>query len=45
MVKRLVLAAMLAILTVSLMGCQTMAGLGGDIQWSAQSTSDLLEGN
>ena len=45
MLKKMILVILLAILTISLIGCQTVSGLGGDIQWTAQSTSDLLEGN
>jgi predicted small secreted protein len=45
MLKKFLLIVLLAILSVSLIGCQTMSGLGGDIQWTAQTTSDLLEGN
>lgn len=45
MLKKLLLITLLAILTVSLIGCQTVSGFGGDIQWTAQTTSDLLEGN
>jgi predicted small secreted protein len=45
MLKRFLLIMLLAILSVSLIGCQTVSGMGGDIQWTAQATSDLLEGN
>jgi predicted small secreted protein len=45
MLKNLLLVLLLAVLSVSLMSCQTVSGLGGDIQWTAQATSDLLEGN
>ena len=45
MLKKLVLIMLLAVLSVSLISCQTVSGLGGDIKWTADSTSDLLEGN
>jgi len=45
MLKKFLLIMLLAILSVSLIGCQTVSGMGGDIQWTAQATSDLLEGN
>jgi predicted small secreted protein len=45
MFKKLLLVLLLAVLSVSLIGCQTVSGFGGDIQWTAQATSDLLEGN
>jgi predicted small secreted protein len=45
MLKKFLLIMLLAILIVSLTGCQTVSGLGGDIQWTAQATSDLIEGN
>jgi predicted small secreted protein len=45
MLKKFLLIILLVILGVSLTGCQTVSGFGGDIQWTAQATSDLLEGN
>ncbi len=45
MLKKLLLVLLLAVLTVSLISCQTVSGIGGDIQWTAQATSDLIEGN
>jgi len=45
MVKKIVLAALLAILAVCLLGCQTVQGFGGDIQWTAEQTATLMEGN
>jgi len=45
MLKKILLIMLLAILSFSLTGCQTVSGVGGDIQWTAQATSDLLEGN
>jgi predicted small secreted protein len=44
MLKKLLLIALLAVLTVSLIGCQTVAGFGEDIKWTADATADLMEG-
>jgi len=43
MLKRVVLAAVLFALCFTLIGCQTISGLGGDIKWTADSTAELLE--
>jgi predicted small secreted protein len=43
MIKRVLLAAVLFVLCFTLIGCQTIAGLGGDIKWTAESTAELLE--
>jgi predicted small secreted protein len=45
MIKKLLLVLLLVVLSASLMSCQTVSGLGGDIKWTADATSDLLEGN
>jgi len=42
--KKVILFIALVILTFSLVSCQTIEGVGGDIQWSAQRTSEILEG-
>lgn len=44
MIKKLVLLFILVVLSVSLIGCQTVQGLGGDIQWTGEQTAALLEG-
>jgi predicted small secreted protein len=44
MLKKLLLIALLVVLSVSLIGCQTVAGAGGDIKWTADATADLIEG-
>ena len=44
MTKKLLLLAALLILLFSLAGCQTIAGLGEDITWTADATADVLEG-
>ncbi len=45
MIKKLILVALLAVFSLSLIGCQTVSGLGGDIQWTAEKTADMIEGN
>lgn len=44
MVRKMFLMVVLAVLIFSLAGCQTIAGLGEDITWTAEATADLLEG-
>ena len=45
MVKKVVLLVALIVLSLSLIGCQTVAGVGGDIKWSAEAAADILEGD
>ena len=44
MVKKILLLIILIGLLFASVGCQTVAGLGNDIEWTAQATADLLEG-
>lgn len=44
MVKKTLLVIALAVLCLLLIGCQTVAGIGGDIKWSAEKTASMLEG-
>jgi predicted small secreted protein len=44
MVKKIILCIILIILGLSLISCQTMQGVGGDIQWTAQKCAGILEG-
>ena len=44
MVKKAILIIALLILSFSLISCQTVAGVGGDIKWTAEATADLMEG-
>jgi predicted small secreted protein len=44
MIKRMLLVIALIAIALSLASCQTCAGLGRDITWSAEATADLLEG-
>jgi len=45
MVKKILLLAILLILCYCLVGCQTVQGVGGDIQWTGEKSAELLEGN
>ena len=45
MVKKAILVLILVVLSFSLISCQTVQGLGGDISWTAEKTADLMEGN
>ena len=44
MAKKMLLLALLCIVALYAVGCQTVAGVGGDIKWTAEATADLLEG-
>lgn len=44
MVKKVLLIIALFVLCFSSVACQTVAGAGGDIKWSAEKTAEILEG-
>jgi predicted small secreted protein len=44
MAKKIILYVILVILGISLTSCQTMQGVGGDIQWTARKTAEALGG-
>ncbi len=44
MVRKVLLVFALIVVLFSLIGCQTVAGLGRDITWTAEETGNLLEG-
>ena len=44
MVKKALLIIALIVLCLSSVACQTIAGVGGDIKWSAEKTAVVLEG-
>lgn len=44
MVKKVLLIIVLIVLFLSSVACQTVAGVGGDIKWSAEKTAEVLEG-
>jgi len=44
MVKKILLVTVLIAVLFVLAGCQTIAGVGGDIKWTADSCATLLGG-
>ena len=44
MLKKLILLITLIVLTGLLVGCQTVQGLGKDIEWTGQKTAQALGG-
>jgi predicted small secreted protein len=44
MIKKIILIALLVVLSFSLISCQTVAGVGGDIKWSAEKSAEIIEG-
>lgn len=44
MIKKVLLIIVLIVLSLALVNCQTVQGLGGDIQWTGEKTAELLEG-
>jgi predicted small secreted protein len=44
MAKKIILCIILTILGFSLTSCQTIQGVGGDIQWTAQKSAELFGG-
>jgi predicted small secreted protein len=44
MIKKILLVAVLIVVLFVLTGCQTVAGVGGDIKWTADSCANLLGG-
>ncbi len=44
MVKKIILCVILIILSFSLIGCQTIEGIGSDIKWTAQKGAEILGG-
>jgi predicted small secreted protein len=43
MVKRMLLVVALIVLLFTLLGCQTVQGLGGDIKWTGEKGAEILE--
>ena len=43
MLKKTLLAALLAMLIFSLVGCQTIEGMGKDIEWVGEKMSEAAE--
>jgi len=44
MAKKVLLMVTLIVLMLSLIGCQTIQGLGGDIKWTGEKGAEILEG-
>ncbi len=44
MIKKMILAAVLITVLFVMAGCQTVAGMGGDIKWTADSCAHLFDG-
>jgi predicted small secreted protein len=45
MIKKVLLLILLLVLGFSLLGCQTVQGVGGDIKWTGEKSAEILEGN
>ena len=43
MIKKVLLVVALVVLLFSLIGCQTVQGLGGDIKWTGEKGAEILE--
>jgi predicted small secreted protein len=44
MAKKIILYVILIILSISLTSCQTIQGVGGDIQWTGKKSAELIGG-
>lgn len=45
MAKKIILYVILIVLGIWLTSCQTIQGVGGDIQWTAQKSAEVLDGD
>ena len=43
MVKKILLLVVLIVMMFSLISCQTVQGIGGDIKWTGEKGAELLE--
>jgi predicted small secreted protein len=43
MVKKVLLTIALAVVVLSLVGCQTVQGIGNDISWVGKKGQDIVE--
>ena len=43
MVKKVLLVVALIVLMFSLISCQTVQGVGGDIKWTGEKAAEILE--
>ena len=44
MLKKILLIVLLALFLLLLTNCQTVQGVGRDIQWTGQKTEEMLQG-
>ena len=44
MIKKAILIIALVAIIFTLTGCQTIAGVGADIKWSAEAAAEMMEG-
>ena len=44
MVRKILLVVALIVVLFSLIGCQTVQGVGGDIKWTGEKGAEILEG-
>ena len=44
MFRKVLLVLALIVLSFSLIGCQTVQGVGGDITWTGEKVAEILEG-
>ncbi len=43
MTRKVLLIVALMIISISLLGCQTVQGLGKDITWTGEKSAEILE--
>jgi len=43
MIKKVLLVLALIVLVFSLISCQTVQGIGGDIKWTGEKGAEILE--
>ena len=43
MLNKILLAILFVILTISSLGCQTVQGLGGDVEWTGEAIQDMAD--
>ena len=43
MVKKILLLVVLIVVMFSLISCQTVQGIGGDIKWTGEKGAEILE--
>lgn len=44
MVKKIILLLVLILVTASLIGCQTVQGIGRDITWTGEAGAEVVDG-